>query len=108
MMATKRDRLGAMEELPENFRQFLTAVNSAYTDFDKDLEHTEHILKESSQELFKKNKELSANNKLIKIRISSFLLCSSMFVSFFKEMCYFKMQIFFLVFAIAAIIHTIK
>jgi PAS domain S-box-containing protein len=52
----------SMEELPENIRQFLTAVNSAYTDFDKDLEHTEHILKESSQELFKKNKELNALN----------------------------------------------
>ena len=50
------------DELPENIRQFLVAVNSAYKDFEKDLEHTEHILKESSQELFKKNKELNILN----------------------------------------------
>lgn len=50
------------DELPENIRQFLDAVNSAYKDFEKDLEHTEHILKESSQELFKKNKELNQLN----------------------------------------------
>ena len=50
------------EELPENVRHFLNSVNSAYIDFDKDLEHTEHILKESSQELFKKNKELNILN----------------------------------------------
>ena len=56
------------DELPENIRQFLVAVNSAYKDFEKDLEHTEHILKESSQELFKKNKELNIlNSELEKI-----------------------------------------
>ncbi|MFM6983320.1 MAG: hypothetical protein ACKOXF_04245, partial [Chitinophagaceae bacterium] len=41
---------------------FLDAVNEAYRDFDKDLEHAERILKESSSELFLKNKELNTLN----------------------------------------------
>lgn len=41
---------------------FLDAVNEAYRDFDKDLDHAERILKESSSELFLKNKELNALN----------------------------------------------
>jgi PAS domain S-box-containing protein len=42
---------------------FLDAVNDAYRDFDKDLEHAERILKESSAELFLKNKALNAVNQ---------------------------------------------
>jgi PAS domain S-box-containing protein len=57
-----KEHIGNVDELPENFRQFIHAVNLAYQDYDKDLEHTEHILKESSQELFKKNKELNELN----------------------------------------------
>lgn len=41
---------------------FLDAINDAYRDFDKDLDHAERILKESSSELFLKNKELNALN----------------------------------------------
>lgn len=41
---------------------FLDAINEAYRDFDKDLDHAERILKESSSELFLKNKELNALN----------------------------------------------
>lgn len=44
-------------------KSFLDAINEAYKDFDKDLDHAERILKESSSELFKKNKELQALNK---------------------------------------------
>jgi len=44
---------------------FLDAVNDAYRDFDKDLEHAERILKESSAELFVKNRELfELNNSM--------------------------------------------
>lgn len=40
------------------FNDFLKAVNQAYLEFDEDLKRTEHILEESSKELFKANKEL--------------------------------------------------
>ncbi len=42
---------------------FFDAVNDAYRDFDKDLDHAERILKESSAELFLKNRELFELNK---------------------------------------------
>jgi PAS domain S-box-containing protein len=57
-----KEHIGNVDELPENIIRFINAVNLAYRDYDKDLEHTEHILKESSQELFKKNKELNELN----------------------------------------------
>lgn len=49
---------------------FIEAINEAYKDFDKDLDHAERILKESSSELFKKNKELQALNKSMANTIS--------------------------------------
>lgn len=46
---------------------FFDAVNDAYLDFDKDLDHAERILKESSAELFLKNRELfELNNSMAK------------------------------------------
>jgi len=57
-----KEHIGNVDELPENIKQFINAVNMAYRDYDHDLQHTEHILKESSQELFKKNKELNELN----------------------------------------------
>ncbi len=51
-------------------KSFLDAVNEAYKDFDKDLDHAERILKESSSELFKKNKELQTLNKSMSNTIS--------------------------------------
>ena len=57
-----KEHLGEIDTLPENIKLFLDAVNMAYRDYDQDLQHTEHILKESSQELFKKNKELNLLN----------------------------------------------
>ncbi|MFY0675235.1 MAG: PAS domain S-box protein [Bacteroidia bacterium] len=40
------------------FDSFLNAVSQAYAEYDEDLKRTEHILEESSKELFKANKEL--------------------------------------------------
>jgi PAS domain S-box-containing protein len=40
------------------FNDFLKVVNRAYLEFDEDIKRTEHILEESSKELFKANKEL--------------------------------------------------
>ena len=40
------------------FKNFLSMVNDAYKSFDKDVKHIEHILEESSRELFTANKEL--------------------------------------------------
>ena len=39
--------------------EFLTAVNQAYTEFQDDLVRVEHILEQSSNELFRTNRELS-------------------------------------------------
>ncbi|MBI1183476.1 PAS domain S-box protein [bacterium] len=47
-----------IEEGCENYRDLLVSVNQAYIEFDADLKRTEHILEESSKELFKANKEL--------------------------------------------------
>lgn len=40
------------------FKNFLSMVNDAYKSFDKDVKHIEHILEESSRELFTANQEL--------------------------------------------------
>ena len=57
-----KDHLGDLNNTPENLNRFLEAINLAYKDYDKDLAHVELILKESSQELFKANKELNLLN----------------------------------------------
>ena len=57
-----KDHLGDLNSAPENLEKFLDAINMAYKDYDKDLAHLELILKESSQELFKANKELNLLN----------------------------------------------
>ncbi|MGB0431237.1 MAG: PAS domain-containing protein, partial [Bacteroidia bacterium] len=50
--------------LPPNLKDgnelddFINAINQAYIEFDEDLKRTEHILEESSKELFKANKGL--------------------------------------------------
>ena len=54
---------GGLEQVPPSLMEFFKNVNSSYKDFDKDLEHVEHILKVSSQELFKANKELNLLNE---------------------------------------------
>ena len=41
-----------------DFANFLNLVNDAYNGFDKDIKHVEHILEESSKELFVVNKRL--------------------------------------------------
>lgn len=51
------------EQLTEDVIKFLEVVEQAYNDYDSDVEHLEHILKVSSQELFITNKELNAINK---------------------------------------------
>ncbi len=53
---------GDESAIPENLDLFLKAVNAAYKDYDKDLDQVEGILKKSSQELFKFNKELNHLN----------------------------------------------
>jgi PAS domain S-box-containing protein len=50
------------EALPEEVIKFLEIVDQSYKDYDSDIEHLEHVLKVSSQELFIANKELNAIN----------------------------------------------
>ena len=57
-----KEHFGGLDKVPESLVPFLSAINSSYVDYDKDLEHVERILKISSQELFKSNKELNALN----------------------------------------------
>ncbi|MFN6038525.1 MAG: PAS domain-containing protein, partial [Bacteroidota bacterium] len=57
-----KEHFGGLDKVPESLVSFLSAINSSYSDYDKDLEHVERILKISSQELFKSNKELNALN----------------------------------------------
>lgn len=58
-----KEHFGSLEKIPEELDSFLNSVNAAYKDYDKDLSHTENILKISSQELFKANKELKTLNE---------------------------------------------
>ena len=58
-----KQHLPNSEQLPEEVIKFLEVVDQAYKDYDSDIEHLEHILKVSSQELFIANKELNAINK---------------------------------------------
>ena len=69
-----KDHLGDLESISPNMDKFLQAINLAYKDYDKDIEHVERILKQSSQELFKSNKELNflnnQNEKIIEEKTS--------------------------------------
>jgi len=64
-----KEHFGNLDNIPPNIGNFLEAINLAYKDYDKDMAQLEHILKQSSQELFKANKELnllnSQNEKVI-------------------------------------------
>ena len=63
-----KEHFGSVDQIPKGLENFFSAVNEAYVDYDKDLAHTENILKLSSQELFKANKELKGlNEKNVKI-----------------------------------------
>ena len=58
-----KDQLGEKDQFSRaEIETFLHAINDAYLNFDQDINHIENILKQSSQELFKKNKELNALN----------------------------------------------
>lgn len=57
-----KNHFGNKNVIPENFEQFINTIDLAYKDYDKDLIHVERILKESSDELIKLNKELKKLN----------------------------------------------
>jgi two-component sensor histidine kinase len=57
-----KNHFGNINVIPENFEQFINTIDLAYKDYDKDLIHVERILKESSDELIKLNKELKKLN----------------------------------------------
>jgi hypothetical protein len=69
-----KDHLGDINAIHPNLEKFLQAINLAYKDYDKDIDHVERILKQSSQELFKSNKELNflnnQNEKIIEEKTS--------------------------------------
>jgi GH35 family endo-1,4-beta-xylanase len=58
-----KQHLPDWENLPKEVLSFFEIVENTYQNYDADLEHLEHILKVSSQELFIANKELNALNK---------------------------------------------
>jgi len=57
-----KDCFGDTDSIPEGLEKFIESVDVAYKDFDKDFDHAEHILKLSSQELYKVNNELKTIN----------------------------------------------
>jgi len=69
-----KNHLGDINAIHPNLENFLQAINLAYKDYDKDIEHVERIFKQSSQELFKSNKELNflnnQNEKIIEEKTS--------------------------------------
>jgi PAS domain S-box-containing protein len=58
-----KDHFGGLDTVPSELKSFLESVNAAYFEYDKDLDNAERILRESSQELFKSNKELRLLNE---------------------------------------------
>ncbi|MFT4697831.1 MAG: PAS domain S-box-containing protein [Flavobacteriaceae bacterium] len=54
-----------------NFAKFLNTVNEAYKSFDKDVKHIEHILEESSNELFIKKRNLRSERDKIKNKLEN-------------------------------------
>jgi PAS domain S-box-containing protein len=55
--------LPSYESLPIEIQSFIDAINKTYEDYDKDIEHLEHVFKLSSQELIASNKQLNNINK---------------------------------------------
>ena len=58
-----KQHLSNYESLPIEVQSFIDVINKTYEDYDNDIEHLEHVLKVSSQELFASNKQLSIINK---------------------------------------------
>ena len=58
-----KQHLSNYESLPIEVQSFIDVINKTYEDYDNDIEHLEHVLKVSSQELFASNKQLSNINK---------------------------------------------
>lgn len=58
-----KDHFGGLDAVPAELKPFLESVNAAYLEYDKDMDQAERILRESSQELFKSNKELKLLNQ---------------------------------------------
>jgi len=58
-----KQHLPEWEKLPQEVISFLEIIANTYQNYDNDIDHLEHILKVSSQELFVANKELNAVNK---------------------------------------------
>ncbi len=57
-----KNHFGNINAVPKIFENFINTIDLAYKDYDKDLSHVERILKESSDELIKLNKELKKLN----------------------------------------------
>ena len=57
-----KNHFGNINAVPKIFENFINTIDLAYKDYDKDLIHVERILKESSDELIKLNKELKKLN----------------------------------------------
>lgn len=72
-----KNHFGNINAVPKIFENFINTIDLAYKDYDKDLSHVERILKESSDELIKLNKELKKlniqNEKVIDEKTSDLL-----------------------------------
>ncbi len=72
-----KNHFGNINAVPKIFENFINTIDLAYKDYDKDLNHVERILKESSDELIKLNKELKKlniqNEKVIDEKTSDLL-----------------------------------
>ncbi len=64
-----KDNFGGVDKIPPEIKNFLENVNSAYKEYDNDIEHIERILSQSSKELFKSNKELKMLNETNEVTI---------------------------------------
>ena len=62
-------KFGVSESDLERFPAFFQAVQDAYVSFDQDLEHLEHVLENSSQELYKVNRLLQDDVALKSIEV---------------------------------------
>ena len=56
-----------------DFAIFLNSVNDAYNSFDKDIKHVEHILEESSKELFVANQKLRNERDVSKTKLENLI-----------------------------------
>jgi len=65
---------GGTDAIPENLIKFIEDVNTTYKDYDRNLDHLEHVLNMSSEELIKTNKELhelnTQNEQVIELKTS--------------------------------------